>query len=548
MSELVDQPHVEARAQGGYAFLVAAGIFLSRIAGLIRERAIAHYFGNSPALGAFRAAFRIPNVLQNLFGEGALSASFIPVYARLLAEERRELADRVAGIVAALLGLFVAALVLTGVLLSPLLVDLLAPGFEGEDRELTIRLVRVLFPGTGLLVMSAWCLGILNSHRKFFLSYVAPVLWNAAMIASLLLFGWRQTKPTLAMTLAWGAVIGAALQFGVQLPLVLRLSRHLQIGLDLALQPVRQILRTFAPILLSRGVVQISAFVDEIIASLLGTAAMAGLGYAQIIYMLPISLFAMSVAAAELPQMASVLGATEEVHAKLRERVRGGVRQISFFVVPTLVAFLTIGDSLVGDLFQTGQFRRDDTLFVWYILLGYTLGLMAVTLARLYSSVFFALNDTRTPLKFALVRVSLGALLGYLLAFPLRPYVLGLLDVLGLRLPTIAGSSVALGAVGLSVAAGIASSAEFYLLRRSLGRRIGRADLPVSFPLKVWGSAIVAGIVAILVSAFGLHVHPIWRAIILASIFGVIYLGMTLALKVPEAHGILVRIRRVGGR
>src|SRR5688572_16331677 len=126
----------------GHAFLVASGIFLSRIAGLVRQRAIAHYFGNSPAFGAFWAAFRIPNFLQNLAGEQVLSASFIPVYARLLAEGKKELADRVAGVVASLLALVVGIIVLLGVLLSPLLVDLLAPGFEGEVRDLTVVLVR----------------------------------------------------------------------------------------------------------------------------------------------------------------------------------------------------------------------------------------------------------------------------------------------------------------------------------------------------------------------------------------------------------------------
>ncbi|HNY90987.1 MAG TPA: lipid II flippase MurJ, partial [bacterium] len=153
--------------------MVAAGVFFSRIAGLIRDRVFAHFFGSSDAADAFKAAFRIPNFLQNLFGEGTLSASFIPVYARLLAEEREEDSGRVAGAVAAILSLVVALSVLAGVLLTPWLIALIAPGFSGAKRELTIQLVRILFPGAGLLVLSSWCLGVLNSHRKFFLSYAA---------------------------------------------------------------------------------------------------------------------------------------------------------------------------------------------------------------------------------------------------------------------------------------------------------------------------------------------------------------------------------------
>ena len=184
------------------SFLVASGIFLSRVAGLIRDRVFAHYFGNSDAADAFKAAFRIPNALQNLFGEGVLSASFIPVYASLLARGEEKEARRTAGAVAALLALSTSFLVLAGVLATPYLIDAIAPGFSGEKRELTVRIVRILFPGAGLFVLSAWCLGILNSHRKFFLSYTAPVIWNVAMIGTLWMFGARYAQFPLAIVLS----------------------------------------------------------------------------------------------------------------------------------------------------------------------------------------------------------------------------------------------------------------------------------------------------------------------------------------------------------
>ena len=186
----------QGRASRSYAPLVAAGILLSRIAGLVRDRVFAHYLGNSDAADAFRAAFRIPNILQNLFGEGVLSASFIPVYANLLAQGKREEADRVASAIFCLLALVMSGLVLAGVLATPWLIDAIAPGFAGVKRDLTIRLVRILFPGAAMLALSAWCLGILNSHRHFFISYTAPVIWNAAIIASLIGWaaGWSNTR------------------------------------------------------------------------------------------------------------------------------------------------------------------------------------------------------------------------------------------------------------------------------------------------------------------------------------------------------------------
>jgi len=179
--------------------------------------------GTSDAADAFNAAFKIPNFLQNLFGEGVLSASFIPVYARLLAKGEEEDARRVAGAVISLLALASAFLVLLGVLLTPALIAVIAPGFSGAKREITIQLVRILFPGAGLLVLSAWCLGVLNSHRRFFLSYTAPVLWNVAIIGTLVLFGNSVHGYDLALYTAWGSVLGSALQLGVQLPLVFRL-------------------------------------------------------------------------------------------------------------------------------------------------------------------------------------------------------------------------------------------------------------------------------------------------------------------------------------
>src|SRR6185369_4729557 len=293
---------------GKHAFLVGAGILISRIIGVIRQRVFAHYLGTSDAAGAFSAAFRIPNFLQNVFGEGALSASFIPVYAKLLAEKDEKEASRVADAVLTLLALVTAIIVLVGVLITPYIITIIAPGFTGATRELTIKLVRIFFPGAGLLVLSAWCLGVLNSHRRFFLSYTAPVVWNLAIIATLIWFGRAEDQVhlasfqfRLATLTAWGSVVGSALQFGVQMPTVLSLIKRLRPVLDIATENVRTVLRNFFPVFMSRGVVQISAFVDAMLAGLISPQAVAALTYAQSLYTLPVSLFGMSVSAAELP-------------------------------------------------------------------------------------------------------------------------------------------------------------------------------------------------------------------------------------------------------
>lgn len=524
--------------------MVAAGILLSRLAGLVRERVFAAYLGNSLEAGAFRAALRIPNFLQNLFGEGVLSASLVPVYARLRAQGEEELAGRVAGAVASVLALFVAVVVLGGVLATPWLVDLVAPGFEGEARDLTVRLVRVLFPGTGLLVLSAWCLGILNSHRKFFLSYAAPVLWNAAMILAILLWPERD-RDSLSVGLAWGAVIGAGLQLGVQLPAVLSAQRKLRVSLSLALPPVREVFRNVGPVIVGRGVVQISAYVDNVIASFLGPMAVSALGYAQTIYLLPISLFGMSVAAAELPAMSSEVGSEREVHRAVRERLEAAMQQVAFFVVPSGIAFVVAGDLVVAALYQSGEFGGEDTRLVWYALAGATVGLVAATFGRLCASAFYALRDTRTPLAFAILRLALTALLGWLFAFPLRPWIEALVVLLGQPLPATEAGRAALGTVGLTASAGVAGWIELALLQRALGARIGRFSAGAVFLVKIWGAGIAAALAGVAARAISVPIEGTlghWlRLAAVGLAMGAAYLGVAALLRVPHVRRLVRR-------
>jgi putative peptidoglycan lipid II flippase len=518
------KPRVQG--SGRHAFLVAAGILLSRLVGLVRQRAFNHYFGQSDQADAFNAAFKIPNFLQNLFGEGVLSASFIPVYSKLLAEGDEEESSRIAGAILSILALSTSVLVAAGALLTPYLIDLIAPGFHGPKRELTIRLVQILFPGAGLLVLSAWCLGILNSHRKFFLSYTAPVVWNAAMIATLLGFGHRDL-PSLAIYLAIGSVVGSALQLGVQLPAVLSLVHRLRPRLDTASEHVREVLKNFAPVFLSRGVVQISAYVDQVFASLLGTGAVAALTNAQTLYTLPVSLFGMSISAAELPAMSSALGAEHEIAAQLRQRLDSGLRRIAFFVVPSAMAFLALGGVITAALFQTGRFQHGDSTYVWGILAGSSVGLLASTLGRLYSSTYYALRDTRTPLRFATVRVFLTATLGYVCA---------------IWAPRWLGIETRWGVAGLTASAGVAGWVEFALLRRALNARIGRTGLPATLVAKLWGSAALAAGLAWVAKA-GLRLSsPFLGSICVLAVYGIGYIALAWVFRIEECRGLVQQV------
>jgi putative peptidoglycan lipid II flippase len=519
---------------GGSAFFVAVGILLSRLAGLVRLRVFSYYFGlESDAADAFNAAFRIPNFLQNLFGEGALSASFIPVYAALVARGERRDADRVAGAVASLLALVVAVLVLVGVFATPVLIAVIAPGFTGDKRALTIEIVRVLFPGAGLLVLSAWCLGVLNSHHRFLLSYAAPVMWNVAMVGTLVAFGPTTPLPRLAMLLAWGSVAGSVLQLAVQIPVVLRVAPDLRFAIGAASEHVRIVFRNFVPVFISRGVVQVSAYVDALLASLLPTGAVTGLSNAQLLYTLPVSLFGMSIAAAELPAMAGIAGAGDSDSKELRQRLDGGLRRIAFFVIPSAMAFLALGDVIAAALLQTGRFRHTDAVYVWGILAGSGVGLLASTLGRLYSSAYFALRDTRTPLRYALVRVALTTALGYLFAIPL---------------PRMLGIDSLWGACGLTASAGLSGWVEMLLLRRSMNGRIGKTGLPAALVSKLWICSAAAAAAAWGVKLALPALHPVFVAMLVLAPYGAVFFGAALLLGIEEAAAALRGIGRVTSR
>jgi putative peptidoglycan lipid II flippase len=353
------------------------------------------------------------------------------------------------------------------------------------------------------------------------------------MIATMIGFGRSHSESSLAVITAWGSVLGSAMQLGVQLPLTLRLVRRLRVEFGLHLDSVREVLRNFFPVLVSRGVVQLSAYIDSMIATLLPTTgAVSALGYAQVLYTLPVSLFGMSVSAAELPAMSEALGSEGEIAAQLRARLERALRQIAFLVIPSAVAFFALGDVVSATVYQSGQFKHADAVYVWGILAGSGVGLLASSLGRLYSSTYYALRDTRTPLRFAIVRVTLTTILGLFFA---------------LRLPQMIGIDRAWGVAGLTASAGIAGWVEFLLLRWKLHQRIGTVQPAGTFLGKLWMSAGVSALAAWGIKLALGHRHPIVVGIAVLIPYGVVYFLITSLLRVPEAQTVLRRFRRLAG-
>ena len=481
---------------------VSAGILLSRLAGLLREKLLAYFLGTGLAAEAFRAALRIPNLLQNLLGDGILTGAFVPTYARLVRDGREEDAGRLAGAVASLLILVTGVLVVVGVAFAEPITRLLTPGFPAGSpkTELTVALVRILTPSLGFLVLSAWCLGVLNAHRRFFRAYVAPVLWNASIIIALsVAASLGRGDVDIARAVALGALVGAALQFLSQLPAVLRTARGVRLGVRSDVPGLREVLDASVGVILGRGIVQLSAYLDLAIASLLAAGAVAALGYAQVLYLLPVSLFGMSVAAASLPDLATT---PTDDRARLLADIERGMARIATFVVPTSVAYVVLGGAIVTVLFGGGAFGGAETRQVSVVLAVYATGLIATTQSRLLQSALYGLDDTRTPARTAGIRVLVGTIVGVAAMLLLDGFRWDPSGPVRVAVPGLADDAARgaieslhrLGAAGIAFGSSVGAWVEWWLLRRAVAQRSGTrtARTGIARPLLA-ASSIVAG-------------------------------------------------------
>lgn len=525
------------RSREGRAWHVALGIAASRIAGFARDVVLAYFLGSSRFADLWYLGLRTPNVIQNLLGEGTLSSSFIPVYSRMLAEGRRADAARLAGASLGLVAVIAFGLALLGSACAGWIVDLAYPRLDVASGELLVRMLRVLFPMTAVLVVSAWALGILNSHGRHLVSYSAPILWNVAILGAAGLgsgalgtVGLEQGGARFVVWLTWGALAGSLAQTLVQVPWILREVRTVRPSLDWSVPGLAEVRGNFGPAVLGRGVVNLSGLLDAVLAALLVQGAVAHLSRATTLYLLPLSIFAMAVSAAELPRLAR-MGA-HEVEAVSR-RLRTALETLSFWLVASAVGYLVIGDLIVEAVFQRGDFTADDTRAVSLVLGAYALGLLASGRSRLLVSGFYAFNDTRTPAWVATGRVVVSTAVGVGLMVPLDQYGVG---------------AVRFGAAGLALGSAVGAWVEYAWLRRRLGLRLP-GYLPSSGTLlRLFSAAGLATAWVVVLRALGeptvrTALPEAWRGITLAAgtalAFGVVYL------LAARAFGAAVPLRRL---
>lgn len=511
------------RGSAHATLVVMFGIGVSRVFGLVREQVVAFYFGRSATYSAFVAAYKVPNLIRVLLGEGNLSASFIPVLAERMRGGDPGETERLARGVLGLLLAVVAVLTLAGMAAAPALAWVVAPGFDPGLRELVQRLIVILFPTMALMVVGAWCMGVLHSHGRFFWPNFAPLFWSVVSAGALIAFVGRVDLDPVYV-LAWGVVAGSALQLAVQLPAVRATLGTLAPAGGWREPAVRKVVALFGPMLVGTGVAQLSTLIDVQIASFLGDASVATLAYAQRLYLLPLSLFGVAIAQVALPTLAHDAARSGD---RSRAELATAWRRMAFFLFPSALALAAFGRPAVSLLFERGRFDASDSTAVTWVLAAYAVGLLAYGAVRLFATAFYAEQDTRTPVRVAVGALVLNAALGIGLAW--------LLGTPGIALAT------ALAAIANAIALGA-------ILRRRLGALLQGSA--ASDTARMLGAAVAAGALAALPYAWLLTRWPAWglveRLLGAGGLYlglGLAYLAVTRALGVDELRGIRGRPR-----
>jgi len=436
-----DQAQV-ARAAG----IVGSATMLSRIFGFLRDMVVAGIFGAGPATDAFFVAFRIPNLLRRLLAEGSLTLSFVPVFLEYLKRKSLREAGELASVTFTALAALLAVVVLGGILFSPLIVTFMAPGFVNfpPQHELTVFLNRLMFPYIFFLSLAALCMGILNSLRHFAAPALSPVILNIAMIAAAL--GLRGCFREPITALAIGVLLGGALQLALQWPFLIRMGILLKPNFRFSHPGLRQIGKLIIPSILGSAVYQINIFISTILASLLPRGSVSFLYYADRIVELPLGVFAIAVGTAALPSFSEQ--AADGDWGQLKKTISFSLRLVFFIAIPATVALIALRIPILSVLFQRGAFDSQSTRLTAEALLCYAAGLWAFSAIRIIDSVFFALQDRKSPLKVAFLSFLVNIAASVVLMFPLQHS-------------------------GLALATSLASAVNVLVLARILKKKIG---------------------------------------------------------------------------
>ena len=400
------------------AGIVSIFTFLSRILGLVRDILIASFFGSGMSADAFFVAFRIPNLLRRLFAEGSFSVSFIPVFTEYLQNRSRDEAFLLARIVLTFLVLILTIITILGIIFSPLIVRIIAPGFGGmgEKYALTVLLTRIMFPYIFLVSVLALFMGILNSLRHFAAPAMAPVFLNLSMIAALVFLVPSMGTPTVG--LAIGVIGGGILQLALQIPFLMDKGLSFAPKWNLWHPALKKIGMLMLPTIFGSAIYQINQLVGTLLASLLREGSISYLYYADRLVQFPLGVFAIAISTAVLPSLSREAADGDLV--RLKETLSHALRLTMFITIPAMIGLIVLRQPIIRLLFQRGAFDSDTTKMTAQALLYYSLGLWAFAALRVFVSAFYSLQDTKTPVKVAVVAMLANIVFSLILMGPLK--------------------------------------------------------------------------------------------------------------------------------
>jgi putative peptidoglycan lipid II flippase len=509
------------------AGVVGGATLMSRILGFVRDATIAWYFGAGFSSDAFITAFRIPNLLRRLFAEGSLSAAFVPVFTEYIVKRGRPEAFTLARSAFRLLALFLVVVTVGGIMLAPWIVRAIAPGFNPDKLMLTVTLTRLMFPYVFFIGMVALCMGVLNVLGHFAAPALAPVLLNAAIIGAVLLVCPYMNRPVIG--LAGGVLVGGMLQLALQLPVLVRLGFRFWQGGKLLHPGLKKIGTLLPPVILGGAVYQINIVIGTLLASLLPEGSISYLYFADRLVQFPLGVFAIAAATAVLPTFSRQAAACE--YEALQNTFAHAMKLVLFISIPAMVGLIVLREPIVRLLFQRGQFDAQATRLTAGALLYYASGLWAFSAVRIVAAIFFALQDTRTPVKMAVVSIAANIILGVALMNPL-------------------------GHGGLALATSLASILNLGLLLKALRRRLGAlgyGSIARSMVGTVTGSAVMGlGVWAaahLLVPSGGQSLPALFGGVVGCVAIGVvIYGGFSYTVKTPELISMLAELKKGIGR
>lgn len=512
-----------ARSVVEAAGIVMFAILISRILGFVREMVIAKVFGRGYLTDIFYAAFAVPDLMYYLLVGGALSAAFIPVFTSYLAKDDEESGWEVASTFINVTVILLFAFTVLGIILAPLLAPFVAYAFHGEHRQLLIKLMRMMFPAVFFTALAGLEMGILNSYRLFTAPAFGPILYNIGIIAGAVLLGPRYGISGMAV----GVVVGAISSFLLQLPFVLQRSRY-KLTMNLRHPGILRMVTLMIPSLVGLSISQINLIVNQNLASGLSGGDITALRLANRLVMLPMGVFAMGISTAIFPTL-SRQAAREEM-SDFKSTLSLGLRTVFLVTVPSAVGFVILREPIIKLLFERGEFTHADTLATAHALLFYSLGLVAQSGIQITTRIYYALQDTVTPVKIGLVTVAINVVLN-----------LGLLKF------------TALGHGGLALANSIAVTINMIVLFSILRHKIQGAD-----GKRIMISLVKSGVVSAVMGVVVYLVNPVFerffgglgtlgQALQVGSsvVVGVIVFGAgVLLLRMEEANMILEIIKK----